>query len=109
MPYTKTTWVNGQPPALNATNLNHIEDGIEAAMALAEGIPNPGSDGDDYRYEWDSDGNLIYCGYNSVHDVDLGDTGWIITKFTYDSNGNITRQEALIGSWSGRALLGWGV
>lgn len=30
--YTKTTWVNGTSPAINATNLNKIEDGIEAAI-----------------------------------------------------------------------------
>ena len=29
MAYTKTNWVNGQTP-INATNLNHIEDGIES-------------------------------------------------------------------------------
>lgn len=29
MAYTKTNWVNGTTP-INATNLNHIEDGIEA-------------------------------------------------------------------------------
>jgi hypothetical protein len=28
MAYTKTTWVNGQAPAINATNLNNIETGI---------------------------------------------------------------------------------
>ncbi len=28
MSYTKTTWVNDQAPAINATNLNNIEDGI---------------------------------------------------------------------------------
>lgn len=28
MSYTPTTWVNGQPPALNAENLNKIEQGI---------------------------------------------------------------------------------
>jgi YD repeat-containing protein len=108
MPYNKTIWVNGQPPALNAVNLQNIEDGIEAAMALAEGIPNPGADGEDYRYEWDVSGNLVYYGYNSAHDADQTETGWIVTKFTYDEDGNITRQEALIGSWSGRTSLGWG-
>jgi hypothetical protein len=30
--YTKTTWVNGSSPAINATNLNKIENGIEAAI-----------------------------------------------------------------------------
>lgn len=28
MTYTKTVWVNGSAPAINATNLNKIEDGI---------------------------------------------------------------------------------
>jgi len=28
MAYTKTTWVNNQPPAINETNLNKIETGI---------------------------------------------------------------------------------
>jgi len=30
MAYTKTNWVNGGPPAIDAINLNHIEDGIYA-------------------------------------------------------------------------------
>lgn len=29
--YTKTTWNNDTAPALNATNLNNMETGIEAA------------------------------------------------------------------------------
>ena len=28
--YTKTTWVNGQAPAINGTNLNNIEAGVDA-------------------------------------------------------------------------------
>ena len=28
MAYTKVTWVNGTTPAINATNLNHVEQGI---------------------------------------------------------------------------------
>lgn len=31
MSYTKTTWVNNQAPAINADNLNHMEQGIESA------------------------------------------------------------------------------
>lgn len=31
MAYTKTVWVNGDEPPINADNLNHIENGIEAA------------------------------------------------------------------------------
>ena len=29
IPYTKTDWVNGTAPAINADNLNNIERGIE--------------------------------------------------------------------------------
>lgn len=36
MPYSKTTWVNGEVPAINATNLNKIETGIETAQTTAE-------------------------------------------------------------------------
>lgn len=36
MPYTKTTWVNGQAPYLNATNLNKLEDGVATAQSTAE-------------------------------------------------------------------------
>lgn len=32
MPYTKTNWVNGGTPAINATNLNKIEQGIYDAQ-----------------------------------------------------------------------------
>lgn len=36
--YTPTTWVNGSTPALNATNLNHIEQGIaDASFELCYG------------------------------------------------------------------------
>ena len=31
MAYTKTEWVNDKAPAINATNLNNIENGIEEA------------------------------------------------------------------------------
>ena len=34
MGYTKTTWVDGTTPAINATNLNNIEDGMDAQGIL---------------------------------------------------------------------------
>lgn len=40
MSYTKTVWVDGAPPAVNATNLNKIENGIyenSRGIALADG------------------------------------------------------------------------
>ena len=30
--YQPINWVNGQAPALNATNLNHMDEGIETAV-----------------------------------------------------------------------------
>lgn len=36
MAYTKTTWVDGSAPAINASNLNKIEQGIADAHALVE-------------------------------------------------------------------------
>ena len=29
--YTPLTWIDEQPPAINQSNLNHVEDGIESA------------------------------------------------------------------------------
>ena len=43
MSYTKTVWVDGAPPAVNATNLNKIENGIyenSIDIALADGNIN---------------------------------------------------------------------
>lgn len=37
MSYTKTTWANGTVPALNATNLNKIETGIDEAHGRSTG------------------------------------------------------------------------
>ena len=34
MSYTKTTWVNDTAPAINATNLNNIENGIAALFGI---------------------------------------------------------------------------
>ena len=38
MAYTKTTWSNGQAPAINDTNLNKIENGIYNNDALISTI-----------------------------------------------------------------------
>ena len=41
MAYTKTTWRNNQSPAINADNLNHIEQGVyEAHQDIAENTQN---------------------------------------------------------------------
>ena len=43
MAYTKTTWVNDSEPAINAANLNKIEQGIADAHAV---VAEPGPKGD---------------------------------------------------------------
>ena len=42
MAYTKTTWVNDSKPAINAANLNKIEQGIADAHAI---VAEPGPQG----------------------------------------------------------------
>ena len=42
MAYTKTTWVNDSKPAINAANLNKIEQGIADAHAI---VVEPGPQG----------------------------------------------------------------
>ena len=42
MAYTKTTWVNDSKPAINAANLNKIEQGIADANAI---VAEPGPQG----------------------------------------------------------------
>jgi len=50
MSYTKTVWVNGVAPPIDATNLNKIEQGLADAHDL-QGVPGPqgvpGNDGAD--------------------------------------------------------------
>lgn len=53
MAYTKTNWVNNNEPAINADNLNHLEDGIEKAygvelLAVVDTAPSECSVGDKY-------------------------------------------------------------
>ena len=43
MAYTKTAWVNDSKPAINAANLNKIEQGIADAHAI---VAEPGPKGD---------------------------------------------------------------
>ena len=43
MAYTKTEWVNDSEPAINAANLNKIEQGIADAHAI---VAEPGPKGD---------------------------------------------------------------
>lgn len=52
MAYSKTTWVNGSPPALSAENLNKMEDSIydssEGRISLDTTAATGTTDGDLY-------------------------------------------------------------
>lgn len=47
MSYTPTVWVDGSAPDIDAANLNHLENGLQAAAAVADAaLPTPaGSNG----------------------------------------------------------------
>jgi len=53
-----------------------------------------------------TDGNPIYKGTHTVFDAGVGDTGWLITKFTW-SGDDVTKMQTISGIWSGRVGLGW--
>lgn len=46
MSYTKTKWVNDEKPAINADNLNHIEEGIAAVTPTNLTAKDTPADGD---------------------------------------------------------------
>jgi len=61
----------------------------------------------DLRLDWTS-GDLDYKGLNTDHDAATDAATWYIWKFTW-SGSNPTRIEGpLVGTWDGRAALGWG-
>lgn len=63
MAYSKTTWVNGGPPAISAANLNNIEDCVadldDGKISLDTTAPAGTVDGDLYAaitaLGWQSD------------------------------------------------------
>lgn len=72
MAYTKTTWVNGSAPAINATNLNKVETGIkEAHDNLAshknESMPHQFVDGaTTYRWGLSAVNGVVMFNYEEV-------------------------------------------
>lgn len=80
MSYMKTNWVNGQAPAINADNLNKIEQGIEDAHeAIDQLIDITASENTgkaiigDLLIQWGSTGNLTPSGssanYSTYKDI----------------------------------------
>jgi len=63
----------------------------------------------DCRYAYDASNNMIYMGYNRIHESATSDATWYIWKFTYDGSNNLIRKEGpLDGTWDNRASLSWG-
>lgn len=71
MAYTKTNWVNDSAPAINATNLNKIEQGIADNAAVLDGIH--GSQSANYRGSY-TVGNLTVITGNALANVTSADT-----------------------------------
>ena len=66
MAYTKTNWVNEGPPAIDADNLNHIEQGIydnslEITALKQDYIIAEGTSGDWYYRKWKSGHLEAWC------------------------------------------------
>lgn len=58
------------------------------------------------RLDYAGGSNLIYLGKHKTKSVSESETGWYITKFTYDGSGNLTSSTGpVIGKWSERTNL----
>ena len=55
------------------------------------------------KFEYNSDGNLIYFGMANNEKKSTNEDGWMIKKFTYDSDGNLLQVTKFIGKWDDRA------
>lgn len=63
----------------------------------------------DVLYAYDISKNLIYKGATTVHKAPTGDAVWVVWKYTYDGDNDVTRIEGpLAGAWDDRASLDWG-
>jgi YD repeat-containing protein len=84
-----------------ADNLQIYYDDVAADSDFFGGV------GQDKRFDW-SGSDLIYMGQNATAGASEDNTEWRVSKFTWDGSGNPIRIEGpLIGSWTGRAALGW--
>jgi YD repeat-containing protein len=61
------------------------------------------------RMEYGATGLLVYRGVHEIHDAAITDGNWEVWKYTYDTNGRVTRIEGPVqGTWDGRASIAWG-
>lgn len=84
--YTKTTWINGSEPALNAENLNKIEAGIEAATNGVIALETSKSDKSTTYTKTEVDKiTTKYIGSNEIDKCDRDDYRYI--AYATDLNG----------------------
>jgi hypothetical protein len=60
------------------------------------------TDHDDY-------GNKVYEGRHLKQSADMNDTDWYIWKYSMDGESRVGEQGPLIGAWTERAALDWGI
>lgn len=111
MAYQKTVWVNGQAPAINADNLNKIEQGIADAAPGGYGL------GDVWNVAPSRDADLITgSGFQmAVLNTPTGNNWWGILSFVYDADsatqwaipqntaayyGSVCKREKRAGTWT---------
>jgi hypothetical protein len=61
----------------------------------------------DSRFDYDSDGYVVYAGENEVMNASESSTDWILYKMYYDLDGNTVQIKSQVGSWQDRATLVW--
>jgi len=57
------------------------------------------------QYEW-SGGNVIYKGLNTAIAAADATADWLVYKFTYDVNDQVTKIQSQVTSWTNRSS-GW--
>lgn len=67
-------------------------------------IVNPSKPIELYEYEG---GYMIYSGGNENFAADVGDENWTITRYWYNTDGQVLKTERLSGSWNDRTELPW--
>ena len=99
--------VNVVDQTANTTIAGHIlqytidDDGeIHPVKGDASGVPSTLSN-KKYRVEYNADGTVLYMGYVDRGVAESTDS-WLIYKFTYDANQQVTLRESATDSWDNR-------
>jgi len=108
-------WKNGENAVRDKADIPVIllydEDNDKTRMARTSSageltVANSSLYWKQFRYEYDSNDNVIYKGYHKTYNAAESDTSYWIVKYTY-SNNNLVRKQYAEGSWTNRANLNW--